>query len=158
MRLPWTRIVEKVPPYAIKGDKTKANRERSFGFVRGGHGGKMTKSAADSPGKAPGQQSTVKIEGSGWSKEMVPIVLNLRRPAHQKSRKVAFEHSRICDPGLFYNFFELQNSKFQIENRGEGPIITSQDCTCTGHSCRAMPPHQTESYAECSDTWSHKTC
>eukprot|EP00961_Rhodomonas_salina_P016448 221308-Rhodomonas_salina.3 len=54
---------------------------------REAHGGKMTKSAADSPGTAPGQLSTVKMDGSGWSKEIVPIVLNLPRHDHTKSEQ-----------------------------------------------------------------------
>ncbi len=42
-------------------------------------GGKMTKSAIAVPWTGDGAERTVKIEGSGWSKEMEPMVLNLPR-------------------------------------------------------------------------------
>ena len=42
-------------------------------------GGKMTKSALARPGTSLGLVSTVKIDGSGWSKLTVPIVLKRAR-------------------------------------------------------------------------------
>ena len=42
-------------------------------------GGKMTKSAFAVPAISDGDVSTVKIDGSGWSKLIVPIVLNRAR-------------------------------------------------------------------------------
>jgi hypothetical protein len=42
-------------------------------------GGKITKSQFAVPGTSVGEVSTVKIEGSGWSKLTVPIVLNRAR-------------------------------------------------------------------------------
>src|SRR5688500_2155046 len=42
-------------------------------------GGKMTKSALARPGTSEGEVSIVKIDGSGWSKLTVPIVLKLLR-------------------------------------------------------------------------------
>jgi hypothetical protein len=42
-------------------------------------GGKMTKSALARPGTSLGLVSSVKIEGSGWSKLTVLIVLNRAR-------------------------------------------------------------------------------
>ena len=42
-------------------------------------GGKMTKSAAASPGVSEGQVKTVKMEGSGWSKDTLLIVLKRER-------------------------------------------------------------------------------
>src|SRR5215467_12891260 len=42
-------------------------------------GGKMTKSTLAVPGISDGAVSTVKIEGSGWSKLMVPIVMKRAR-------------------------------------------------------------------------------
>ena len=42
-------------------------------------GGKMTKSMLARPGVSVGAVSTVKIEGSGWSKLTVPMVLNRPR-------------------------------------------------------------------------------
>src|SRR5580700_3672685 len=40
-------------------------------------GGKITKSTLARPGDSLGEVSTVKIDGSGWSKLIVPIVMNL---------------------------------------------------------------------------------
>jgi hypothetical protein len=42
-------------------------------------GGKITKSALARPGTSLGEVSTVKIDGSGWSKLTVLIVLNRAR-------------------------------------------------------------------------------
>jgi hypothetical protein len=42
-------------------------------------GGKITKSTLAVPGVSEGLVSTVKIEGSGWSKLTVPIVLKRAR-------------------------------------------------------------------------------
>src|SRR5688500_13922340 len=42
-------------------------------------GGKMTKSAFARPGTSDGDVSTVKIDGSGWSKLTEPIALNRLR-------------------------------------------------------------------------------
>ncbi|MOA13894.1 hypothetical protein D3C78_1339620 [compost metagenome] len=42
-------------------------------------GGKITKSRLAMPGTLVGEVSTVKIDGSGWSKLTVPIVLKRRR-------------------------------------------------------------------------------
>jgi hypothetical protein len=42
-------------------------------------GGKMTKSQLATPGVSVGDVSTVKMEGSGWSKLTVPMVLKRRR-------------------------------------------------------------------------------
>src|SRR5690606_2301642 len=42
-------------------------------------GGKMTKSAFARPGTSLGDVSTVKIDGSGWSKLTVPITLKRER-------------------------------------------------------------------------------
>jgi len=39
-------------------------------------GGKMTKSQLAVPGVSLGEVRTVKIDGSGWSKLTVPMVLN----------------------------------------------------------------------------------
>lgn len=44
-------------------------------------GGKMAKSASASPGVSDVHDSTVKIEGSGWSKDTVPCAVRLRRRA-----------------------------------------------------------------------------
>ena len=40
-------------------------------------GGKITKSTLARPGDSLGEVSTVKMDGSGWSKLIVPIVMNL---------------------------------------------------------------------------------
>ncbi|MNP18480.1 hypothetical protein D3C76_1109640 [compost metagenome] len=42
-------------------------------------GGKITKSALAMPWVSLGEVSTVKIDGSGWSKLTVPMVLKRRR-------------------------------------------------------------------------------
>ena len=42
-------------------------------------GGKITKSALARPGASVGEVSTVKMDGSGWSKLMVPIVMKFAR-------------------------------------------------------------------------------
>jgi hypothetical protein len=42
-------------------------------------GGKITKSQLAVPAVSVGEVSTVKIDGSGWSKLTVPIVLNSAR-------------------------------------------------------------------------------
>src|SRR6478609_1273792 len=42
-------------------------------------GGKITKSAFATPGVSLGDVSTVKMDGSGWSKLMEPMVLNRPR-------------------------------------------------------------------------------
>jgi hypothetical protein len=41
-------------------------------------GGKITKSQLATPGVSDGLVSTVKIDGSGWSKLIEPIVMNVR--------------------------------------------------------------------------------
>ena len=49
-------------------------------------GGKMTKSALARPGVSLGEVSTVKIDGSGWSKLTVPMVLNRASPGNGGAR------------------------------------------------------------------------
>src|SRR5207244_4482999 len=48
---------------------------RNVSSAAGQRGGKMTKSQFAVPGVSVGEVSTVKIEGSGWSKLMEPIVM-----------------------------------------------------------------------------------
>ena len=42
-------------------------------------GGKITKSRLASPGNSECEVSTVKIDGSGWSKLIVPMAMNRAR-------------------------------------------------------------------------------
>ena len=110
-------------------------------------GGKMTKSQRAVPSSVVGAVSTVKIEGSAWSKATVLITMNLARSYLRcvvatcivRAKKLSAVCVCICERGARHEL----SSRFTNDPVNHTAPSQAQH-TCKERSCHATRRHQTE--------------